>query len=132
MHELSVCQALLIQVADIAEARGAEAVDCITIQVGPLCGTEPALLFNAFMTMRSGISAAARLRIKRCQVRIHCLECGSDSETTPSRLLCGHCGGWRTRVIAGEELHLLKVELRMPESIERQAPPQSAEKFGHV
>ncbi len=132
MHELSVCQALLIQVADIAGARGAEAVECITVQVGPLCGTEPKLLFNAFMTMRSGVAAAARLRIKRCQVRIRCLECGSDSDTTPSRLVCDRCGGWRTRVIAGEELHLLKVELRMPESIERQAPLRSAEQFGHV
>jgi hydrogenase nickel incorporation protein HypA/HybF len=131
VHELSVCQALLIQVADIVRARGAEAVESITIEVGPLCGTEPALLLNAFFVMRSGPASTAKLMIKRCPVGIRCLECGLKSETPPNRLICRHCGGWRTQVIAGDELRLLRVEMRMPESIERHHP-RNAEQIAHV
>jgi hydrogenase nickel incorporation protein HypA/HybF len=132
VHELSVCQALLVQVADIASARGAGAVECITIEVGPLSGTEPALLFNAFMTMRSGLAAAARLRIKKCAVKIRCLACDAESEVAPSRLICGRCSGWQTRVIAGEELRLLRVEMRVPELIEQQDAARSAEQISYV
>ena len=132
MHELSVCQALMIQVADIAKARGAEAVESITIEVGPLCGTEPALLLNAFLVMRSGPASTAKLLIKCCPVRICCLECGFKSETAPNRLICGHCGGWRTQVIAGDELRLLSVEIRMPESMGRRDHSRNAEQIFHV
>ena len=104
MHELSICDALLIQVADIVRARGADAVECITIEVGPLSGTEPDLLMNAFLVMRSGPAALATLVIKRCPVRISCLDCGANSETEANRLICMNCGGWRTRVIAGDRV----------------------------
>lgn len=114
MHELSVCQALLSQVAEIARAQGAAAVEQITIELGPLCGTEPRLLWNAFSAMRCGVAANAELRIKHCSVSIQCLQCEARTETRPNRLVCGKCGGWRTRVIAGDELRLLKVEIRMP------------------
>jgi hydrogenase nickel incorporation protein HypA/HybF len=70
--------------------------------------------------------------IKRCPVAICCLECGFKSETLPNRLICGHCGAWRTRVIAGAELRLLRVEMRMPESIERRDNPRDAEQIGYV
>ncbi len=132
VHELSVCQALLIQVADIVRTRGAEAVECITIEVGPLSGTEPDLLLNAFLAMRSGSAAAATLLVKRGTVRIRCLQCGAESETPPNRLICMNCSAWRTQVIAGDELRLLRVEMRMPESIGRRDAPSNAEQINHV
>ena len=119
MHELSVCHALLTQVADIARAQAAEAVECITIEVGPLSGTEPTLLLNAFLVMRSGSAATATLVIERGPVKISCLRCGVNSETPPNRLICTHCGGWRTRVIAGYTLCLKRIEMRMPEPTDR-------------
>jgi hydrogenase nickel incorporation protein HypA/HybF len=114
VHELSVCQALLSQVAEIARAQGAGAVEEITIEVGPLCGTEPLLLLSAFSAMRSGATANAELRIKHCSVSIRCLQCEARTETRPNHLVCGACGGWRTRVVAGDELRLLKVAIRLP------------------
>lgn len=132
MHELSICQALLTQVDEITRAQRAAGVEQITIEVGPLCGTEPALLLNAFAAMRSGVTASATLRIKCSEVSVVCLQCDARTETRPNRLVCGRCGGWRTRVVAGDELRLLKVEMRMPE------PPLGAiatlptEQFGYV
>jgi hydrogenase nickel incorporation protein HypA/HybF len=122
----------LIQVADIAQARGAEAVECITIEVGPLSGTEPDLLLNAFLVMRSGLAAAATLVVKRCPVEISCLHCGVTCETAPNRLICLNCGGWRTRVIAGAELRLLRVAMRIPELVGRLGAHSNAEQLGYV
>jgi hydrogenase nickel incorporation protein HypA/HybF len=117
VHELSVCQALLTQVAEIAAGRGASVVERITIEVGPLCGVEPALLASAFAIVRAGGCAAeAELMIESTTVTIGCMACGVQSQTEPNRLICAVCGGFRTRVVAGDELRLRRVELRMPES----------------
>jgi hydrogenase nickel incorporation protein HypA/HybF len=132
VHELSVCQALLIQVADLVRERGAEAVARITIEVGPLCGTEPVLLDNAFGVMRSGCSAAATLVIRSCPVVIRCLECGADGVTAPNRLVCARCGGWRTQLIGGNELRLLRVEMRMPAATEGPDFHATTEPMDHV
>ncbi len=112
MHELAVCQALLHQVADIAAAQGADRVTRITLEVGPLSGVDAALLITAFETLRRGSCAAgAPLLIESTGVEIACLTCGAQSPTPPNRLLCKSCGGYRTRVVAGDELRLRRVEL---------------------
>jgi hydrogenase nickel incorporation protein HypA/HybF len=121
VHELSVCQALLTQVAEIAAGRGARVVERITIEVGPLSGVEPALLASAFAIVRAGGCAAeAALSIESTTVTISCVSCGAQSNPKPNRLVCAVCGGFRTRIVAGDELRLRRVELRMPES--RPAP----------
>ena len=112
VHELSVCQALLAQVAEIAADQGAGHVTRITIEVGPLSGVEPALLASAFEIARAGGCASdAALFIEATNVEICCLSCGSQSQTAPNRLICAACGGYRTRVVAGDELRLRRVEL---------------------
>ena len=116
VHELSVCQALLTQVAGIAADRGASAVRRVVIEIGPLCGVEPSLLAQAFAVLRvGGCAAAAELSIESTPVRIGCLSCGAESHTVPNRLVCAECGGYRTRIIAGDEMRLRRVELRVPE-----------------
>ena len=117
VHELSVCQALLAQVIEIATDRGASAVSRITVEVGPLCGVEPGLLASAFEIVRAGSCAAgAILSIETTAITISCLICGAESQTAPNRLLCAACGGYRTRVVGGDELRLRGVELRVPEA----------------
>ena len=117
MHELSVCQALLTQVTDIAMDRGASAVvQRIAIEVGPLSGVEPALLERAFEVLRVGSCAAhAVLSIESPEISIRCLSCDAQSSVEPNRLVCGACGDFRTRVVAGDELRLRRVELRVSE-----------------
>ena len=114
MHELSICQALLIRVAEIAAVNGAAAVERVTIEIGALAGVDPALLTAAFAVMRAGSCAAtAALRIESTGVRIECLACGTEAPAAPNRLICTQCGGYRTRVVAGEDLRLRDVELRL-------------------
>ena len=117
VHELSVCQALLAQVVEIATDRGASAVLRITVEVGPLSGVEPGLLASAFEIVRAGSCAAgAILLIETTAITISCLICGAESQTAPNRLLCAACGGYRTRVVGGDELRLRGVELLVPEA----------------
>jgi len=117
VHELSVCRALLAQVVEIATDRGASAVSRITVEVGPLSGVEPGLLASAFEIVCAGSCAAgAILSIETTAITISCLICGAESQTAPNRLLCAACGGYRTRVVGGDELRLRGVELRVPEA----------------
>ncbi len=117
MHELSVCQALLEQVAGIAAAHGASRVARVTVRMGPLCGVEPNLFANAFEAARTRSCAAdAELCIETSVVTISCLICRAQSEVRPNRLLCAACGGYRTRVVGGDELRLCRVELHVTQS----------------
>jgi hydrogenase nickel incorporation protein HypA/HybF len=109
---MSICQALLLQVDAIARQRGAETVVAITVEIGPLSGVDAAQLRSAFAVMRTGSgSAAAELLFETAAVEVRCLACGVDSATLVNRLVCRACGGFRTRVIAGDELRLRRVEL---------------------
>jgi hydrogenase nickel incorporation protein HypA/HybF len=114
MHELSVCQGLMRQVDHLAAAHGAAAVERIVLQIGALSGVEPPLLERAFEIARAGtVAAAAELEIRTGPVVVECRECGGTSAVPPNRLLCSYCGEWRVRVVEGEELVLLSVELDM-------------------
>ncbi len=116
VHELSICQSLLSQVTEIAGDRGADEVVSIVIEVGPLSGVEPMLLAQAFAIARSGSCAAhAALSIESAAVAVACEGCGARSEVAANRLVCAVCGGYRTRIVAGDELRLRRVELRVPE-----------------
>ncbi|MEW6169515.1 MAG: hydrogenase maturation nickel metallochaperone HypA [Pseudomonadota bacterium] len=111
MHELSVCQALLTQVEQIARTQEAQRVQRIVLAVGPLSGVEPALLASAFELARGGGCAAqAALAFEAMPVRVRCTVCGAQTDCAANRLLCGACGSHRTELISGDELCLLRIE----------------------
>ena len=112
MHELSVCQALLAQVSEIARKRRAIGVKTITVAVGPLSGVEPALLAAGFEAARThGCAAHAELHFAPISVRVRCLECDAETTCVANRLVCKECGGYRTQLLSGDELLLMQVEL---------------------
>ncbi len=112
MHELSICQGLLDQVARVATDHGATGVKNIVVHIGPLSGVVPSLLAQAFPLARAGtIAGGAELTIEELPVRVHCDACGAETEASPSRLLCGECGDWHTQLIGGDELLLVSIEL---------------------
>lgn len=115
MHELSVCLSLLNQVESIAAERNAQAVVRIELEVGPLSGVEPDLLRNAWPLACTGtIAEEAELVIHSGEIRVECTSCGATSVVSSNRLLCGSCGDYRTRVVAGEDMLLLRLELDTP------------------
>jgi hydrogenase nickel incorporation protein HypA/HybF len=112
MHELSICQALLEQVELIARQHGA-GVERVHLAVGPLSGVEPDLLERAYSLACAGTSAEnSSLFIEQAPVRVRCTTCGAESVASPSCLSCAACGDWHTTLAAGDELVLLRVELK--------------------
>jgi hydrogenase nickel incorporation protein HypA/HybF len=112
MHELSVCQALIGQVAQIARTNHASTVTDIYVDVGPLSGVEHPLMRNAFPLAAAGtVANNAVLHLQTMPIRVCCKECGAESEVEVNRLTCQSCGDWRTNLISGDELLLQRVVL---------------------
>jgi len=117
MHELAVCQGLMSQVEQIADRERAERVTLIRLSIGPLSGVEPQLLADAFPIAAAGtVAEGAELAIDTQPVRVRCLSCGAQSTATANRLLCGTCGDYRTRLLSGDEMLLMSVELERREN----------------
>lgn len=112
MHELSVCLALLQQVERIAREHEAGNVERIMLQLGPLSGVEAPLLERAWPLAATGtIAQEAKLVIETAPVRVRCTQCDAVSNVAPNRLLCAACGDFRTRLISGDEMLLVNLEL---------------------
>jgi hydrogenase nickel incorporation protein HypA/HybF len=114
MHELSISNAMLEQVALVVVRHGARGVSEITLRLGPLSGVEPALLRAAYMQSRiDTLAADAELVIVDAPVRILCRRCAAVSDITcrPLRLMCGACGSEDTQLLGGDEMLLESIEL---------------------
>ena len=112
MHELAVCQALLTELQRLSRAFP---VTRVVLRIGPLSGVEPTQLQRAFEVARAGtVAEHAQLCIETTPVRIQCLACNLPSDVAPNRLVCAHCGGYRTRLLSGDELELHSVDVDRP------------------
>ena len=81
MHELSICQALIAQVEDLALEQDAERVLALTVGVGALSGVEARLLKQAYPIAAAGTLAEdSELTIDERPVCVHCEKCNKDSE----------------------------------------------------
>jgi len=123
MHELSVCLSLLEEVERIARQNGAGSVTRIIVKIGPLSGVEPDLLRNAYPLAAAGtVAEDAELDIEIAGIIVSCSQCGGESPATANRLLCAHCGDFRTKLVSGDEMVLQSLEL---DDIERPSPQSS-------
>jgi hydrogenase nickel incorporation protein HypA/HybF len=118
MHELAICQALISQLDALARTRNAVGVERVTVQVGPLSGVVPDLLHRAYtLASADTIACGAELILEECPIRVYCDECRAESIAQVNRLTCSQCGNWRTRLLSGDELMLMRVELLTDETL---------------
>ncbi|HEX8873755.1 MAG TPA: hydrogenase maturation nickel metallochaperone HypA [Nitrosospira sp.] len=112
VHELSICQALIAQVEEIALNHRARKVELVRVRIGPLSGVEASLLQHAYPFASAGtLAAESTLVIDAVAARVKCEACGAESEAEPNRLACGTCGSTLTKVVSGDEMLLMGVEL---------------------
>jgi hydrogenase nickel incorporation protein HypA/HybF len=112
VHEFSISEALVAEVKQIAVNHGALRVQSVKLRIGPLCGVEASLLLTAYPFASAGtIAEGSTLEIEPVSLRIRCQECDCESEAEPGLLTCKTCGSCLTRVVSGEELLLMSVEL---------------------
>jgi len=126
MHELSICQDLLVEVTRIAESHGASHVDRVIVAVGPLSGVEPPLLERAFSVVKEGtIAKDCVLAIEFGTIRVLCRKCNRKSDVSTNNLTCRFCGDWQVDVEEGEELLLKTVELSGLSIISNEKPSEA-------
>jgi hydrogenase nickel incorporation protein HypA/HybF len=114
---------MLEQVEQIARDRSALGVERIVMKIGPLSGVEEDLLKRAFDIACAGTLAdGATLEIETAPILVTCEQCGAQTVARPNRLLCGQCGDWHTRLISGDEMQLLRLDLSLDENAKEDAP----------
>ena len=123
MHELSICQALVNQVEQVAREHHSTRVTSVQLRIGPLSGVEPHLLEQAFPLAAAGtVAEGSELRLDCLPVSVSCGHCGAVTHALPNRLVCGQCGAWRTTLVSGDELQLARVELVRETTAQSTAP----------
>jgi hydrogenase nickel incorporation protein HypA/HybF len=127
MHELSICQQIMAQVGEIALQNQATAIESITLQIGPLSGVEAVLLKQAFpFATAQSIAENAELIIDELPIVIQCNQCGSKTNATANKLVCGECGDYHTQLISGDEMLLVSVELTRDNPIKEELTTEAS------
>ena len=121
MHELSVCQSIVLQVVDIARQNNALAINKIDLAIGPLAGIDIQLLAHAFPIASAGtLAEPAILNTTELPIKLKCQKCTLESEALPNQLICTHCGDWHTTLISGDEMLITSIELETSDTIYQQ------------
>ncbi len=112
MHEYSIVQALLTQCEEIAQENEAESVTRIVVKIGRLSGVEPHLLEIAFNTFKEKtVCEGAEFVMNVQPLVIECRHCGAVTELKEIYYKCPECDSLEVRVIDGEEMFLMSLEM---------------------
>ncbi len=112
MHEYSIVQNLLDLCEQNAEANNATKVHRIVVGIGEMSSVEPQLLKTAFDTFKlDTIASEALMEIQRIGLKAECFDCGADFVPTMSNFLCSKCSSANTKLVSGDELLLLSLEI---------------------
>jgi hydrogenase nickel incorporation protein HypA/HybF len=95
-----------------AAAEGAVSIVAIRLRVGELAGVELEALRFAFpLVMQDTIAAHAQLQIESVPAICHCAACGKGFHATQGLADCPSCGTLSQRLLSGQELQLVAVEV---------------------
>ena len=112
MHEYSVVQALLNQCEEVATQNEATKVTKVVCKIGVMSGIEIHLLQTAFDTFKEGtLCANAEFIINEQKLKLECKECGEVFEVDEVRYYCPHCESLRVKVLDGEDMYLMSLEM---------------------
>lgn len=112
MHEMSLMQSLLRQVAQICEEHHALFAKTIHVELGPLSGVEPLLLSTAFERLAPDtIAEKAELIIDNVPLSAICRECGASFELPDFDFLCPLCAATSIEITQGDSCRLLSVTI---------------------
>lgn len=114
MHELSLLQALVEQVTELAQKEGFCRVIEIRLGVGPWSGVEPDCLQLGFAeAARDTALAGAKLIMEQTPPELQCTACGQSCvPQSAAELCCVHCGSLATQIVRGCELCILELEVQ--------------------
>lgn len=112
MHELSIVQDLLQICALNAAQKGATKISRVEVKIGRLSGVEPHYLKSTFDAFKEGgICADAQLVLESQDIVVECEDCGYKGSIAPDEFICPKCSSKALRVVEGEDLMLVRLEM---------------------
>jgi hydrogenase nickel incorporation protein HypA/HybF len=112
MHELSVAQGILDLVRRHVPGDQAGAVRAVTVRLGRLSGVVADSLDFCFGAIVAGTPfGGASLSIEHVPTRARCLDCAGEFEFEGLVFRCAACAGSHVRLVSGDELQVIAVEL---------------------
>ena len=112
MHEYSVVQALLNQCEAVAKENDDEKITKVVCKIGVMSGIEIHLLQVAFDTFKEGTMCEnAEFVINEQKLKLECRECGYVFETDEVRYFCTKCESLKVKVLDGEDMYLMSLEM---------------------
>lgn len=112
MHEYSIVQALLSQCEEILKENNAKAVQKVVVKIGKMSGVEPHLLEVAFHTFKEKtVCDGAEFVMNVQPLTVECNRCNSITELKEIYYKCPQCDSLDIRVIDGEDMFLMTLEL---------------------
>lgn len=114
MHEISLVQGMLRQLADLAEQNNMTKVLKVTMKIGPLSGVvEDSFKFGfEILSKEDELVRGAELIIETTPVTYRCTECDNVEQSTGTKPdCCAKCGELFLLPEGGDELVLQTVEM---------------------
>ena len=103
----------------IVDDLGPCVVNNVRLEVGEFAGVEPALFELAFAALApQHLGRQATLEYSTVSTRVRCEDCGSQSLIDDFRFHCRSCAGTELRVVAGEDVRIVEIEVSDSESQE--------------
>jgi hydrogenase nickel incorporation protein HypA/HybF len=112
MHEVVICEALLGQLATLAEEHGWTRLQRVRVRLGLLCGVVPDALEFAFEALTPGtLAEGAKLAIEHVPARFWCAKCLREFESDNMFAECRECHSLSGELRAGREMELASLEI---------------------
>ena len=112
MHELSITEHILSCCIDKARTQHASKIRVIRLCIGQLKGIVPECI-QIYMDMLSEgtIAEGVKIGAEFPPVKVHCRDCGTESEITAHHLACPCCGSLKLQILSGKEFFIKSMEV---------------------
>jgi hydrogenase nickel incorporation protein HypA/HybF len=112
MHEMALCESILLTLQDQARVHGFDTVRRVRLEIGRFaCVEHAALRFGFDVVTRGSLAEGAALEIDALPGRAHCFDCGAAVEVEDRLAPCPACGGARLSPTGGDEMRIKDLEV---------------------
>lgn len=112
MHEMSICESILMSMEEQAKAQNFSVVQSIRLEIGPLAGVEPeALRFSFDVVTRGTLAEGCKLEVIEPAGSAWCMQCAKNVPVVAKFDACPDCGSYQLQITGGEELRIKDMEV---------------------
>jgi hydrogenase nickel incorporation protein HypA/HybF len=112
MHEMSLAQALIDQVIELAQKEDCGKVLSVDVSIGALSGVMREALEFCFPVVARGTALEhTRLNVTEVPLKAECGDCRRISSPKPFEVTCSHCGSMNIIVTEGKDFKLVSLEV---------------------